>query len=295
MNDILYYAIVHHPTKVNAVQILTSADVSRECKELPSWGYREMLKNYIEKATGREGLEGIVPFSFTLHLPFAFTTGTHGSGERAAMSNSITNVLFEEWGYGRYAPSALKIDVRGGGWLIKKDVYFLPEEVKLIQLAQVADSQFSPLYQDLDKPLVQPYSTLDHYLAFRGFRVIRTDEKDIMQHEPEILHIMREGVVLIPEHSTGLFHVEYYNYPTLVMSGFAAVAFRKDEKLELYEFHDVGLPENLVKKMASGENAAYVAYAAALRLTGSQQDIKVYRGNDAIARLHEVRTERKFW
>ena len=293
LNDVIYSAIDLHAPRVNAVQIQTRADVSSECSDLPDGGYRARLKDYIQKATNQEGLEGIVPFLFNLHLPFAFTTGTHGSGERVAMSSSIRNVLFEEVGFGRYAPSSLKIDLSGGGWLLRKDVYFLPSEVDSVKLVQ--DSEFSPIYQDRDKPLVQPYSTLDHYLTFRGFRVDKADEKDIKKHKSEILPIMREGVVLIPEHSTGLLHIEMYDYPNPVMSGFSAVAFKKDGELEVYEFHNECLPKNLVRKWASGEEAAYVAYAAARHRVNSRPSIQVYRGNEAIQRLQEVRTERRFW
>ncbi|MBI2542059.1 hypothetical protein HYV80_05105 [Candidatus Woesearchaeota archaeon] len=94
-------------------------------------------------------------------MPFDFDTGTHGSGQRAAAASSLHNVIYELGDGG--TSSVLRLDLRGGAPIGRNDVYFLPEEVDSVRLNKVADSEFSPVYQGYNNPLVPIISTLRYY------------------------------------------------------------------------------------------------------------------------------------
>ena len=156
-------------------------------------------------------------------------------------------------------------------------------------IAQVDDSRFSQVYKDWQEPLKPSHSALEHYLFFKGFTAYAMGYKDIPEGD------WRDGVVslirhiTIPYHSTGLLGKDW---DTNKLSGFAAV--RTDKGIEVYEFDKVSLPDELIRRYFFGEEVAYAAHAIDLHRKKPQDNIKVYKSNDAITRLHEFKTERRF-
>lgn len=289
LNEILYGIIGNHAPQINAVQIQINADVDR-ARGLPKSGgegNRYEWKDYVQLVVGDRNLGGKVPFLFTAHLPFEFTTGTHGSGERAAMGASIENILFEIGAPGK-ALVNMRLCISEGYSRPTTECYFLSEEVESVKLTQITDQTFSQVYRMAGCALEPSPSAVDHYLFFKGFAGCRTPgsihipESKWKSNMADLLKNIR-----IPNGSTGLL-----NESEGLLSGFAVV--RVGEEFVLYEFDKVNLPNDLTAKYFDENTLAYVAYAIDLHSRNPQKSIKVYKGDEIITRLHECKTDREF-
>lgn len=289
LNDFLYSLIHSHAPEVNAMQISVRARLGDERKDLPDFGYRAWLTRYLQKALPRK-TKGTVAYTFSVHLPFAFTTGTHGSGERAARSASWENMAFHSYYYRNQQKVRwyLSLNLNGGSWLSKREVYFAPTEIRKIVVAQVNDTDYSPFFDPRGESLISGRLALDHYIHFRNFSCYSVEPDKVPAHpwKEEILAVAKN--VAVPQFKSPLLKKKW-NEPYL--DGFA-VFFPDDKVAELYQFKKVHLPKGFSNDY--GENAVSAAYAIVAHRKTPQPNIRIYKSMEAIARLHQIKEERRF-
>ncbi len=297
INDLLYEVIIKHPTEANAVQISTTISPKREERGLP-YAYtissgRYKLEMFLAAALDTKELPDTVSFEFVKHLPYVFTTGTHGSGERAAMGYSCPNLQVETGLEDRDVPAYLMIDVADQGFM-QQSIYLFPDEIQSVKLAQVSREEFTSI---VDRPGRDKYtlrtslSPVSHYLRYRGFNFSTPSaENDLPKKwREEIVTTLRN--VLVPEHSTGLFkdHWRLLSANPTSFSGYAALEV-KDEEPVLYKFDQFSIPRAFREK----EKQAIVAYALVKHGKHPQSNIQTYRGVEAIRELSLLEAKRTF-
>ncbi len=294
INGILYNAIEYYPTQANAVIINTRINTTTEGVGLPDsntiFSGRISLENYLKHALDLNELSKEIQFRFVKHLPFTFTTGTHGSGERDARSASLENIAVETAVFKTDLPAYLMIDVADGG-LCHRKAYLLPDEIKSIKLGWVDDKEFSQnLRGSFDTPVLEPsHSSAGHYLWYKGFGsyCMREEYVPAGKWKKGIVQIV--GKVLTPKYSTKLL-IQEYN--TQFLNGFAALP--SENGIILYEFKDVQLPKALLKNTNFGQAATQAAFAIALHQKKPQPNILTYSGKEIIDRLSQFKSERNF-
>jgi len=299
INMLLYEAILQHPSEVNAVRIPVSVSLHRNETGLPDAGTRYSgrykLERFLRSALGTEEIPECVPFEFVKHLPYEFTTGTHGSGERNAMEYSCPNIAAETGVFLDDVPAYLMIDLSDIGWLWHEKGYLFPDEIKSISLEHVPDEQFTPMVvmgKDREYSLKKTPGSAMHYLYFRGFKGSAIKEKDIpsKRWKKDVSAIVLR--TLIPEMSTQLFTTRWGLRNPAAFSGFAADVH--GEEPVLYEFDNVSIPWSLRPSCAFGINAIMAAYAIIQQRNKPGSNIKSYTGAEIIRRLAQFEMRREF-
>lgn len=178
VNGILFGAIQLFPHLATGIKVrlsdkVRSADEIRQLLEYDSKrGSHEAMLQLYPQETGREH-DG----TFILPLPFAFTTGTHGSGERAAYASSRAEIFLSSTpgrrGDGSHLFPVLNLVIRRP--LLTFDyTKFLLDEVESVEF--IAGGSYSPYYsqgfrdhEPKPEALIERGSHLEHYLSYRGF------------------------------------------------------------------------------------------------------------------------------
>ncbi len=291
INEILYGTIHEHAPYANAVEIQIDADLSSLYNDMPHNGSRKVWGDYVRAVHNQPDLQGIVSHLFKSHLPFSFVTGTHGSGVRDEVANSRKLMEFQIYDGKLY----FKLNITQAGLPTSSHFcYFYPAEVEALRLVHIPDSEFSHAYDFPDssseqRVLIPSTSALVHYLHFRGFGKQKISREKI---PPQFSFSIKALIdkIRIPEFSNPLLR---YNDETRTLSGFAILD--EDGELNVYEFDKV----MILDYIASGipheyEKILFSAYAINLHRRNPHQNIHVYTGNDAIARLHAFQTEQRF-
>ncbi|MFA6460918.1 MAG: hypothetical protein WCV90_01515 [Candidatus Woesearchaeota archaeon] len=297
INDLLYEVILNHPTEANAVQISTIISPKREEKGLPYahtiFSGRYKLEMFLSAALGTKELHDTVEFEFVKHLPYFFTTGTHGSGERAAMGCSCPNLLVETGLEDNDVPAYLMIDVADQGFM-QQSIHLFLDEIKSVKLAQVPNDKFTSV---VDRPGRDKYtlktssSSVSHYLWYRGFNFSTPNAGSNLPKKwrEEISATLRN--VMVPEHSTGLFE-DYWRIlsanPTS-FSGYAALEVKEEDPV-LYKFNKFSIP----RAFREEERQVVVAYALVKHGKHLQSNIQTYRGIEVVRELSRLEVKQTF-
>ena len=304
INEILYSAIRDYPSQVNAVNVEVLIDSSDSFQELPNFGYRGKLADYMEKAlmqgfpTGRNA-------SFNVHLPYEFKSKEE-SGGNDAKSASFRNIEFMPLNADYRIPATLRINF-GNDQLLSEGFYFLPGEVSAIRLSRAKDSSFSPVDKGIKKGLENSTSSLAHYLYFKGFTKVVIDQDEMPRISNQLIdELAGSGVdfndfendfhylirnILVPDKSTQGLFVRRDN-PLEIVSAYAALPTKKG--FVLFNFQNVRLPEDLRRVYFLGEIAVPLAYLMALDRKMHHPNIFQSTGASVINNLHKSGSIRSF-
>ncbi len=288
LNRLLFSLIWDHASLAARVHIKATANVDRACPDLYQGGAREWLKEYLQMVNTKK-LAGLVSFEFVTHAPFRFSTGTPGSGERAAWGASFENMAFSVGCERRYAPVDFALDLACLGGLLSKNVLLLPQEITSIQVCSAVDvgtnDGFSPTLISLPNReeignLGSQRSPIEQYLFFKGFYATAVwKEIQILKSRFVRIHVP-DSIPLFYEDSRRV-------------NGFVAAMTRLDREWKLYTFENVQVPKNISPNIIK-ERSVLAAYLIAQNYSSAVQGIKVYTEQELIPRLHEVRLERRF-
>ncbi len=304
LNAMLYSAIMHHGTTLNAVQIDVEVDVSEESKDF-SWRKNYRLKAYIGKARQLKNRHvryprGRARFMFTLHLPYSVSRATDdpdveqdGRSDHIGFGISLSTpylrlLLGDEDGY--------------SGDSVSKPVYFAPHEVKSIRLAYVKDTQFSPLYQGYDAPLKVPLSSVEHYLIFMGFHPRGINEQKLpVEVDKAVLQLAREILAGdMPAHALNLrpiLNTGPKSFKDTLLSMIPLLPDKKDyglyglaasgdgNTLTLYQFKGTPIPEEVAQIPGDIGRRIQAAYAIMQHSTWPQPTVTTYTGLEIIRKL----------
>ncbi|MBI4152189.1 hypothetical protein HY495_00630 [Candidatus Woesearchaeota archaeon] len=291
LNTVLHTAIHHFVPDVNAVQIVLEPQaqddiISMVRREIYFNLNRHDWESYVKS---RFPLAPPEPFVFNAHLPFNFTTGTHGSGERDAIGASHTTVSCSVLANLPDLCPVLQLNLESSDYAAIKTPYFLiGDEVKSVRLVSIDDRDFSPLYGGFSSDLGKR-SALSHYLFFKGFSrtLINGNLIPDCEWKEEVVNIMRNVSYL----STTSFTDFYQNNR---WSGFAAL--QEPQGITLYDVNDLALPSELVGvDLGIQKSLVCAAYAVFLQRQGNaSEEITAYSGKKAIGILSPVETKRRF-
>ncbi|HLC66867.1 MAG TPA: hypothetical protein VJK52_04465 [Candidatus Nanoarchaeia archaeon] len=297
LNGLLYSAIVQYPAAVNAVRVSTIIHPNRSEEGLPDsrtiFSGRYKLKYFLKAALGIETLPETVEFEFVKHLPYSFTTGTHGSGERNAMGASCPILSIQTGCMKTDVPVFLGVDVADANSIMQEEIHLFPDEVQAMTLTKVSEKEFTPIARMHDRKyeLSPSRSSAMHYVLYRGFQSYGVNGADIPNKNWKEGVIAIVGRVLVPNRSTGLFSDKWRFLSPVSVSGFAVDASGAESVL--YEFTDVSIPRSL-RESRFGEDAIISAYAMVQHTKRPQRNIQTYTGDGIIERLSQVEVERKF-
>jgi hypothetical protein len=185
LNDILFTAIYLFPHLVQGVRVrladrlLEEDHITRLVRyDDRRWVFNKMVAMYPQERGHA------FPGEFILPLPYGFTTGTHGSGERAAMGASRAELHFSMTAFcAANLKSIPVLEVAVERPLITyKHAMFLPDEIASVEL--IATGEYTPYYSKgfrdhspKKETLIDRCDPIMQYLQFRDFVYCRLQDE----------------------------------------------------------------------------------------------------------------------
>lgn len=170
LNNTLFKAIYHFPHIVNGVEIMFQNNVDAHAEEWgKQYGHEYAIGRRVWEKLAQENQEMYASLVFP--LPFAFSTGTHGSGSRAATTASSVDIFFTNIGWEKKPVLAFQL-------LAYQDnpAYVELSEIKHVILSSRSDFAPSVGY---NQEILPKQNSILHYLNFRQFShvpLIRQEE-----------------------------------------------------------------------------------------------------------------------
>ena len=283
-NGLLYGVIYNYPYLAHSVEVRlgreayeNSERIDDLCGESNRWWYKRLVGN--RKKQGESD-----PYSLVVPLPYGFTTGTHGSGERAAISASRREVYFDltnRRGKYEYDNPCLRVTVQAP-LVFSHETTFLPEEIDKVSLSGRID--LSP-YLGHDRDEVESRGNyIYNYLDFRGFenrgigKYIKKDSKPI---------------ILTSQQDYGLWSYDWQKRK--LIKGFFVSYDRADlEKTIMYEVNNQALSNQydedvigtMIDKVLSRVNQPNKKFS--FPFSRSESNTIAYTGNEILKRLVKI-------
>jgi len=289
LNNILFNAIYLFPHIARSIEVrLAEGKIISADKFWDDHGYdygkNRRLYDFLKEKKPEMSTVLIMP------LPYGFSTGTHGSGQRAARGASREDVYFtyihprNNWGI-RIPAIAMAIP---RPLLFIDHVYFTLEEVESVEFSKNSDlTPFCDETHDNDGLLMIPKANyVFHYLLFRGFSNYvnfrkRADfKKDLSDADWEFMC----SNLYEADYGSSLWEEKYATFGNNgLILGFIAVKFEHACDMRLYEFNDIKLPSE------DRHDSAGKLFAKILdqdkKTLGA---VKTYSGNEVIERLLQI-------
>jgi len=298
INDVLFGAIYLFPHLVKSVEVKLLPDKIVEAEKFIDkheyhYGKDRRIYDVLRKAAPEKS-EVI-----TLPLPYFFTTGTHGSGERSAMGASRAEVhmtyIHLRNNFGIRIPAIALAICRPILYL--DYIYFTLDEVDNIKFSD--NGEFMP-FCDADYEgrieYISKWNYALHYLIFRGFaNYVHFRKREDFGDVTDSHWIEVEENLYEPEFGSGLWNEKWGNIlgvfgKQTLESGFLAIKFSDPENMRLMEFNNIKLP--------SDDNhiaAAKLIFRILQNDKNTQKLVKKFAGNKIIERLFVIPVrERRF-
>lgn len=288
LNDILFNAIYLFPHIARSIEVKLAEDKiisSDKFWDDHGYDYGKDRRLYDVLRKKKPEMSKIL----AMPLPYGFSTGTHGSGQRAARGASREDICFtyihprNNWGI-RIPAIALAIP---RPLLFIDHVYFNLEEVESVKFSKNSDlTPFCDHTHDDGLLMIPKANYVFHYLLFRGFSNYvnfrkRADFKnDISNADWEFMC----SNLYEADYNSGLWEEKYgmFGRNGLIL-GFIAVKFEHAGDMKLYEFNNIRLLSE------DRHDAAGKLFAKILDNDKKTLAIvKKYSGNEAIERLFQI-------
>jgi len=288
LNDILLSAIDKYPGEVNGVEVtINSGSASR------TWSDR-FAGHFVE---GRQrmdlpkyaDLNGGQLTNIILPLPYSFTTGTHGSGERAAGAASEITIasgeLIEIGSQNRRGGIGVQVEAQ---FMTPRLVMFDAKEIKEIKFVKV--DKYSPYLDQRDEPrLVDRPSPTQHYLNYRGFRnPWNPTDAGNFGVDPETFAKLSRETVVNDNHS----FLKISANRRKLEKGFVATV--EDGKSVLYEFTDVKLKNTKDMYGSDALGRVWFDYKTGKKSGRFKDSVIRHEGDEVVKRLSSIESTRKF-
>jgi hypothetical protein len=228
------------------------------------------------------------PSTITLPLPYVFSTGTIGSGERNALNNSITTVELlsgSETGNGK---PALNMEIESPGGFARNYMNIPLEMAHTIEFTST--DRFIP-YVELGPhtKTTERDNHLTHYIYFRNFAPNATTPEDMKNRitEDELLAVQS---LLIPIQQPALWRDRSrVIIGTYLQKGFMVLLNHKAKETQLLEFTNTNYPSLSDNDFTS---TAVRLFVKAMRGEIKQDHLAVMTGNQIIERLMTIPPQR---
>ncbi len=244
VNNILCRAIYLFPHLVSGVEVKVGESAAANGESLRRKYYepnRFYYEGLIEKLAERGDVS---PSTLIIPLPYGFTTGTHGSGERAAMGASRMDIFFS-FASRRDSPASptpcLKVTIEPP-LIVARETTFLTDEIESVRLT--GHSPYTPYFDDRhrDGPLITRGNHVTCYLTFRDFANYGTGRYLAGETKP---------IVLEPYKNTrNLWQVDYRVDRDMLRLGYFAIYDESAEKMVLYQVRNFPVQRGSEDKIA---------------------------------------------
>ena len=294
LNRLLYRAIYVFPHLATGLQVTLTPGTegkSEEIWETYGYDYGSQRRKYEQlRDRYQEKYGASFPDRLTVPLPYGFTTGTHGSGERAAMGASREEIAFNFIsGYSQRNPETQALGVEVGAPLIASRLtYFTMDEIE--DVGFVSGQEFTPLISHSGE-LIDRANPVSHYLIFRDFGVYAAFRKreSLPELTDEEWKQCQTRLLSAPFH-TNLWQEDMrFLRRGLLKKGFMALSADNADDITLYEYTNYAMPSEdqyeseailLTRMMRGGDESLFV---------------QTYQGMDIITRLMALPVaERRF-
>ncbi|MFH0863956.1 MAG: hypothetical protein V1858_02635 [Candidatus Gottesmanbacteria bacterium] len=245
LNDLLNRAIYLFPHLAKGVEIVIDPKAEKNTRAFEdTFGhdYNRYYFTQLQKVHIAQGRE--LSTTWGIPLPYGFTTGTHGSGERAATGASRQDVYFTSahpYQGAAYGIPTLAITLEAP-LIVPRETHFTLDEISHVGL--VEKPKFVPYIKKAKNS--QDYELLDrmdptlYYLCFRDFADYRAfrkkDEMRLMKLSDEQFNRLW-GKLLEPQTSSNLWEDDYQAEVT--KKCFLAMVEETEEAISLFEFTNV--------------------------------------------------------
>ena len=296
-NEMLGRAIYLFPHLAIGVEVKLKPGALERTEEIET-RYYESTRGWFEKlALTYQNERGVpLPDSLVFPLPYGFTTGVHGSGERAAMLQSWEDIFltssFPRQMRGVRIP-VLSLGIKSP-LVIPDYVLFETDEIESIRFTE--EGTFTPWVgpdpeNSHKAALREKGDSVTCYLRFRNFldaKACRKRENLLELSSEEWGKYNRE--LLTPRNLSNLWREDYHPTQKTLRKGFMGRVLRPSLDVTLYELTDSNMPRQ------DTDEAALLLYAKIQR--GDKRVLartQTYEGNDIIRRLVEIPVaERQF-
>ena len=230
-NDLLYRAIYLFPHEIKSVEIGVKPGYQEINQDLEGRNTYTILQELYEES-GRAPS----PQELVLPLPYFFGTGTHGSDEGRAASQSYESVALEHVLIHDKDTAVVSVNLEESKFDICKTDFTL-DEIDSIKFS--AKSDFTPLVRIGRRvSLTERNDYLIHYLLFRGFRKLSVEVKT---NEQELEVLQRLLGVSLPN---SLWNFGFGPFGSKFLTqGFFIEQGKQGEENVLYEVNDTRIRE----------------------------------------------------
>jgi len=294
INRLLYTAINLFPRLTTGIEVNLASDIEQieeRTRQFEAkmgrriYHYRHAFR-LLEQAFGKEGQS--VSRTMFFPLPYAFSTGSHGSGQRAAVAQSQEDIYFAtDFSRGEEEIGLLEMVIDGYSITPNPSLVTL-DEIDSIRFSTSAN-RFTPMVsRSREGPMtLSRGNPVTHYLRFRNFsghRAWRNERELFPDLTFEEWEAGNQGVIEA-RFFTNLWQTTI-DIDNLLERGFIAITAEESEDVILHELISIRIDKDdyviapyLLKRIASGEY-------------GSDQ-VKTYRGLEIISRLSEFSIEER--
>ena len=285
INRLLYRAIYVFPHLATGVQVDLAPGTegkSEEIWEIYGYDYGSERRKYEQlRDRHQERYDTPFPDTLTVPLPYGFTTGTHGSGQRAAVGASMDEIsyTFISLRHNPWNPDTPALGIEIGAPLITtRQTYFTMGEVEDVRF--VAGHEFTPLVSH-NGELVDRANPVSHYLMFRDFAVYAAFRR-------------RENLPELTEDEWKLCQTRLWSAPFssnlwqedmrflrrgLIKKGFMAVNGENADNVALYEYTNYVMPRE------DKYEAEAILLSRILRDETESVVVQTHKGMDVVTRL----------
>lgn len=275
LNDILYNAIRVIPHLVTGIEVKLKPGIDAKVQEywekygIDVAGQRRVFQEFQKNSQGD---------TIVVPLPYIFTTGTHGSGERNAIAHSKEEILFDfisprdDW---NTQVPVLAVGIKAP-FLFQERTPFTLDEVESVRLVKA--DKYSPYAEvkEFETKLVDRANPVISYLVYRNFnnyRAFISRSSKMTDQEWEFLQTK-----MINTQSGDLWDADWRNHT--LRSGFIATV--DGDQVTLYEMTKVKLEgKNVWESQA-------ILMTKILREGGKAKWLKSYKGDSVIERLAKI-------
>lgn len=287
LNRHLYRAIHFMPHLATGVEVKLAPGTEDKAEEfgskysLEAEGQRRIYDSLRKAYPAKLGKQ--FPEKLILPLPYGFTTGTHGSGERSGVAQSSGQIGFgfmrQREGEDALEP-VVNVSIQAA-FFTPRQTNFTLDEVESVRF--VGAEEYTPVVAERDGVVEfrDRGNPVSYYLYFRDFsnnRSLRKREnlRELSDEEWEFCQTR----ILSSRPYTNLWRDDYrLAVGNVLIHGFMAVKGDMAEDVTLYELTDLRLPKSDIQDSEAS------IMAKILREGVNQNWLQTFKGRDVITRL----------
>jgi hypothetical protein len=273
-NQLLYRAIYLFPHVAHGVSIAIDPGVYKHYSE-----FKGLAEHYQFKHLPP-------PSEIVLPLPYSFSTGTHGSGERTAIHESVETVKLKRGSQTLIGKPALQLEIESPGF----NRWYMNIPLDVVHAIELTSTGHFIPHVDLGPhtSTSERGNYLRHYLLFRNFARDATIPNDMLDHISENERVAIQSL-FIPIQQPALWldrsRIVAGKY---LQKGFMALSRHNVEDSLLLEFTNIHYPNLSDNQFTAASRLIIKAIRGEIQL----DHLAFITGNQIIERLMTIPPER---